>query len=65
MFCDHPFCDSPFASFVAIVGNGEIFYFDLYLEQSASITLNIRTQKAFILYVNQQDLFELVLSKDY
>jgi len=55
MFCDHSFCEAPFASFISIEINGEIFYYDLSIEQSISLDLSIDSSLEFDLEITQQN----------
>ena len=60
MFCDHPFCDSPFASFLAVIGNGEIFYFDGNITRSPSFFVSIDTKLHLIFDIQQSKSFDQV-----
>jgi hypothetical protein len=76
MFCDAPFCDLPFASFVIEVGltNGEIFYFDadinqsdsfiLEIQQSTGLTFSLNLGESFVLDIQQSENFVLSLQQD-
>lgn len=58
MFCDGPFCDSPFSSFLtAVIGGGEIFYFDGDIQQSSSFFVNVDQEFGVILYIQQSESF--------
>ena len=51
MFCEAPFCDLSFASFVIQVGittNGEIFYFDASIQTSEAFVLDVQQSSEFM-----------------
>ncbi len=57
MFCEAPFCDLPFASFVIQVGittNGEIFYFDASIQTSDAFVLDVQQESSFVSEITKQ-----------
>ena len=60
MFCEAPFCDLPFASFVIQVGittNGEIFYFDASIQTSDGFVLEVQQSDSFTSSINTSEFF--------
>lgn len=55
MFCDHSFCEAPFASFISIEINGEIFYYDLSIKQSIIFDADINRSVFFELNITQNN----------
>jgi hypothetical protein len=55
MFSEHSFCESPFSSYIEIELNGEIFYFNLAIEQSIDLDLNISRSQNFVLEIEQDE----------
>ena len=56
MFCEAPFCELPFASFVIQVGittNGEIFYFDASIQTSDGFVLDVQQEYFFVSEITQ------------
>lgn len=55
MFSEHSFCESPFSYYIEIELNGEIFYFNLAIEQSIDLDLNISRSQNFVLEIEQDE----------
>lgn len=54
MFCEAPFCDLPFTSFVIQVAtNGEIFYFDASIQTSDGFVLDVQQEYFFVSEITQ------------
>lgn len=62
MFCDHSFCEAPFASFISIEINGEIFYYDLSIKQSITFDAEINRFVFFDLQIDN-GVFELSIRR--
>jgi hypothetical protein len=60
MFCEAPFCDIPFTSFYEIFANGEVFYFDVEIQQLIGFTFDIQQTGVFLLDIQQQQDIEVV-----
>ena len=58
MFCETPFCDLPFSSFttqiIIVVTNGEVFYFDAYIQMSDTFVLDVQQENSFVSNITQE-----------
>jgi hypothetical protein len=61
MFSEHSFCESPFASFIAIEINGEIFFFDLSVESNIVLELSLSRSLNFELETELVEYDEIIL----
>lgn len=54
MFCDSPICGSTFSDIdTYVVSNGEIFYFNIDIQEDESFSIDVQQQDVFNLDIQQ------------
>jgi hypothetical protein len=54
MFCDSPICGSTFSDVdTYVVSNGEIFYFNIDIQEDEGFSINVQQQGVFNLDIQQ------------
>jgi len=60
MFCDSPICGSTFSDIdTYVVSNGEIFYFNIDIQEDESFSIEIQEDESFSIDIQQDESFSI------